>query len=130
MDSVVLLNEETKPKLNAQNTVKSESNVWYLDNGASNHMTGQKLKFKNLNEGIQGKVRFGDGSMVEIKEKGSIVLQCKNEEERVLNEVYYIPSLCSNIISLGQLFEEGNKVILSGEFLWVRDKQGKLLMKV
>lgn len=26
--------------------------------------------------------------------------------------------------------EEGNKVVLQGEYLWVRDNQGKLLMKV
>lgn len=39
-------------------------------------------------------------------------------------------SLCSNIISLGQLSEEGNKVVLKGNFLRVFEEQGKLLMKV
>lgn len=130
VDDIILLNKETIPKLSAHDAISRESNVWYLDNGASNHMTGQRSKFASLDEGIQGQVKFGDGSLVEIKGKRSIMLQCKNGEERVLNEVYYIPTLCNNIISLGQLSEEGNKVMLSGDFLWVRDRQEKLLMKV
>ncbi|KAJ0438214.1 putative RNA-directed DNA polymerase [Helianthus annuus] len=46
-----------------------EENLWYLDNGASNHMTGNKLIFSELNERVNGKVRFGDDSCVEIAGK-------------------------------------------------------------
>ena len=46
---------------------KTSSNVWYLDNGASNHMTGDKEKFMELNEGVTGSVKFGDGSTVKIQ---------------------------------------------------------------
>lgn len=89
-----------------------------------------KIKFKELNEDITGQVKFGDGSLVLIKGKGSISVKCKNGDERVLNDVYYIPSLCSNIISLGQMVNEGYKITINGEFLWVRDELGVLLMKV
>lgn len=44
--------------------------------------------------------------------------------------MYFIPTLRNNIISLGQLSKAGNKVILEGEFLWVFEKDGKLLIKV
>ena len=47
-----------------------------------------------------------------------------------LREVYYIPSLCNNIMSLGQLSEVGNKVVLKGEYLWIHDNKKKLMMKV
>lgn len=36
---------------------------------------------------IKEQVRFGDGLMVKIEGKGSIVLKGRNEEERTLNEV-------------------------------------------
>lgn len=131
-ENMMLLNEkQVMPALLTDDTEgQVESNLWYLDNGASNHMMGYKSKFSELNEGISGLVRFGDGSTVKIKGKGSITFKCKNGEERVLNEVYYIPNLRSNIISLGQISESGNKIILKGEYLWVFDKSEKLLMKV
>ncbi|KAL8157838.1 hypothetical protein AgCh_002522 [Apium graveolens] len=54
---------------------------------------------------------------------------CKTGGEVMLREVY-IPTLCKNIISLGHLSESGNKVVLSGTYLWVNDQKGRLLMKV
>lgn len=33
------------------------------------------------------------------------------------------PSLCNNIISLGQIFEEGHKIEINGEFLWIRGRK-------
>lgn len=68
--------------------------------------------------------------LVKIDGKGSIKIICKNEEARELHGVYCIPTLWSNIISLVQLSEEGNRVILNGENLWVYDRCGKLLMQV
>ncbi|XP_074383667.1 uncharacterized protein LOC141725137 [Apium graveolens] len=129
-ENLMLINErKVVPKLK-QSSEQVESNLWYLDNGASNHMTGQRSKFKELNENVTGQVRFGDGSTVDIKGKGSVILSCKNGEERILDEVYFIPMLRNNIISLGQLSEVGNKAVLNGEYLWVYDTQRKLLMKV
>lgn len=40
------------------------------------------------------------------------------------------PILCSSIISLEQLSEKGNKVVIHKDYLWVYKKQGVLLMKV
>ena len=129
--SELLLNEDdVVPKLSENNGKKIESNVWYLDNGASNHMTGQHSKFLELDEGITGRVKFGDGSTVDIKGKGTILFKCKNGEELVFHEVYYILTLQNNIISLGQVSECGNEVVLKGDYLRIFDKQQRLLMKV
>lgn len=53
-------------------TKTMEDSTWYLDNGASNHMTGRREKFENLDRSIKGEVKFGDGSLVKIEGKGSI----------------------------------------------------------
>ena len=127
----VYLNEENlSPKLKTHGNSQNQSCIWYLDTGASNHMTGDKSKFATLNNTIQGFVKFGNDSKVRIEGKGSIVFRCKNGEQRKMNEVYYIPDLCNNIISLGQLAEGGDEIQIKGSFLWVRDAKGKLLMKV
>nr|KAJ0225396.1 hypothetical protein LSAT_V11C100018330 [Lactuca sativa] len=127
----VFLNEEkVTPKLRSEGNETSKSKVWYLDNGASNHMIGEEEKFREIDKTIKGYVRFGDGSKVRIEGKGAILFLCKNGEQRLLQEVYYIPSLCDNIISLGQLAEEGDKILMHGAFLWIHDRTGRLLMKV
>lgn len=128
-----VLLDETQVVLALPNDRKekqTESNLWYLDNGASNHMTGCKAKFSELNEEMTRMVRSGDSSTVEIKGKGSITFKCKTWEERILHEVYYIPELRSNIISLGKMSEKGNRVILKGNYLWIFDKNERMLMKV
>lgn len=132
-ESKVLLLDDSavKPQLTEKGEAKMyESNLWYIDNGSSNHMTGQKSKFKELDERITGRVKFGDGSTVDIQGRGSIALKCKDGQERTLNEVYFIPNLRSNIISVGQLTEDGSKVVIKGDFMWVYDKEEKLLMKI
>lgn len=120
--NMMLLNEkQVVPTLSTESDKEQvESNLWYLDNWASN-MTGCRSKFSELNEGITGRVRSGDDFTIEIEGKGSITFKWKNGEERVLTKVYYILNLCSYIISLGQMYESGNKVVLKGEYLWVFD---------
>ncbi|GJV76442.1 initiator tRNA phosphoribosyl transferase, partial [Tanacetum coccineum] len=101
IQETIFMNEEkyTPPK-SESNT--DEDDVWYFDNGASNHMTGNYSYFSELNENITGRVRFGDGSCVSIKGKGSILFQGKNGEQKLLKDFYYIPALRSNVISLRQ----------------------------
>jgi hypothetical protein len=51
-----------------------------LDTGATNHMTGCRSTFINLNRSVQGMVKFGDGSIVQIEGVGTILFSCKNWE--------------------------------------------------
>ena len=72
---------------------------WYLDSGATHHMTGRR-EFSDLDVDVGGSVRFGDSSTVEIKGVGSVILTAKSGEHRMLTGVYYIPALRNSIISL------------------------------
>lgn len=106
MHEIVFLNEDKViPKTLEQS--KREDGMWYLDNGASNHMTGERSYFSELNESIKGKVKFGDGSCVDINDKGSMLFEAKTGEHRFLTDIYYIPDLKSNILSLVQATEQG-----------------------
>jgi hypothetical protein len=86
--------------------------MWVLDTGARNHMTGTRSALTQLDEGVHGTVHFGDGSTIDIEGIGSMVMQDHHSAHKVLTEVYYIPKLKSNIISLGQLGEKGFKVTM------------------
>ena len=96
---------------------------WYLDSGASNHMIGSKAAFSELDGGVTGSVRFGDGSKVEIRGGGTVIFRCRNGEHRALTDVYYIPQLRSNIISIGQLDERGSEVLIKNGVLRIRDRE-------
>jgi hypothetical protein len=96
---------------------------WYLDSGASNHMIGVWSAFTELDSSITGSVKFGDGSRVEICGRGTILFRCLNGEHRALTDVYYIPRLCSSIISLGQLDEHGCKIKIEDGVLFIRDQE-------
>lgn len=129
-DEIFLNEEKVNPIFKPDDKEQNRSKIWYLDNGTSNHMTGDKDNFSELNRSVQGYVKFGDGSKVRVEGKGSIIFRCKNGEQRMLQGVYYKPQRCNNIISLGQLAQNGDWIIIHGLFLWIYDKRDKLLMKV
>ena len=74
---------------------------WYLDTGATHHMTGRREFYSELDSDVRGSVKFGDASAVEIKGVGSVVFIAKTGEHRLLTGVYYIPALRNSIIGLG-----------------------------
>ncbi|GKA52847.1 zinc finger, CCHC-type containing protein [Tanacetum coccineum] len=103
----------------------NKESLWYLDNGASNHMTGVREHFKELDEKVSGKVKFGDGSYIEIKGKGSIIIECDDDKQRIISHVYYIPDLKSNLLSLGQFTKIGCKVVMEDDELRLYDMNKK-----
>jgi transposase InsO family protein len=101
-----------------------------LDTGVTNHMTGAHSVFAHLDTNVGGTVRFGDGSVVEIEGRGSIIFVLKNDEHRTLAGVYYIPRLVANIVSLGQMEEAGYRIDLYDGALRIYDEARELLTKV
>jgi transposase InsO family protein len=81
-------------------------NVWYLDSGCSNHMTGQKEPFINIDSSFSSKVKLGNGEHVEVKGKGTIGVTTKHGR-KVIHDTLYVPELDENLLSIGQLLEHG-----------------------
>ena len=81
-------------------------------------MTSDKSKFMKLDTNFHGQVTFRDDSKVEIKGKGEILIQMKYGTHKMILNVYYIPQLRSNTLSLGQLLEESHcKVYMKDHYL-------------
>ena len=60
-----------------------------------------ELQGSALDGDMTGSVKFGDGSKVDIRGRGTIIFWFQNGEHRALTDVYYIPQLRSSIISIG-----------------------------
>ena len=70
MPNLLMLNKEkvmANPFIDGEDQV--ETSMWYLDNGTSNHMTGDRTKFKELDEKFTGNVKLCDRSIVPIQGK-------------------------------------------------------------
>ena len=128
-ESTLFLLEE-KAQVNLAQGGDAKEGVWYLDSGATNHMTGDRAAFAELDTSIVGTVKFGDGSRVEICGQGTVLFICKSGEHRAITGVYYIPRLNTQIISLGQFDENGCQVLIEDGLLRVRDRERQLLVKV
>ena len=128
VERIFLHEKKVKPKLGSRD-VNHKNNTWYLDSGASNHMTGCRGSFVVRDESIKGSVKFGDNSVVKILGKGTVLLQTVSGQHILLNDVYFVSKLTSSILSLGQLDEDGCKSVLRHGFLSVFDRSGKLLAR-
>lgn len=85
--------------------------VWYLDSGCSNHMSGYTALFCNLDESFRHTVRLGNDSKMMVMGKGNTTLKL-NGFNHVVTEVYFVPELKNNLLSLGQLQEKGLSILI------------------
>jgi hypothetical protein len=80
---------------------------WIIDSAATNHICCSLTSFRKSKSLEDGDFCFkwGDGSVVSAKAVGSVTLSF---EDRFLNlnNVYYVPSIGKNLISVAQLLEQ------------------------
>ena len=86
-----------------------DSCLWYLDNGCSRHMTGNKGLFKTLFEGKIGTITFGDGSKSVIRGIGTVDIPGL----LVFEDVWYVDGLKANLLSISQICENGLNVLFT-----------------
>jgi len=82
---------EPRAQVHLERVGGEQEQRWYLDSSASNHMTGSKETFSELDGNVTGTVKFSDGSRVAIRGHDTIIFRCQNGEHRALTDVYYIP---------------------------------------
>jgi hypothetical protein len=93
-------------------------------------MTGDEDIFAELDRVVSGKVRFGDGSIVDICGRSTVLFAIDGERHHELANVYWIPKLKSSIVSIGQLDELGFPTHVEHYFMTVRDQDMLLIAKV
>nr|KYP37038.1 Retrovirus-related Pol polyprotein from transposon TNT 1-94 [Cajanus cajan] len=132
---MMMQSSETKLRPNEKSEAELDSSclnnsVWYLDTGASNHMCGEESFFNELIKVKAGFVSFGDDSKVAVKGHGTIKFMQKDGRVGEIRNVYYVPELKSNILSMGQMMEKGNSVLMKDRVLYLKDKHDRLIAQV
>jgi len=84
----------------------------------------------DVDEPVSGNVLFGDNSHILVKGKGKILIRLKDGRHEFISNVYYISNMKNNIISLGQLLEQGYDINMKDSSISIRDGRNNLITKV
>eukprot|EP00253_Pinus_taeda_P024649 PITA_24649 len=85
---------------------KSED-IWFLDSGCSNHMTGNIALFFALDQNVKSEVTLGTDSKISVMGKGEVKIFTKKGEKKTIADVYYVSGMRCNLLSIGQLVHKG-----------------------
>jgi len=93
------------------------SNGWYIDFGATSHMTNDRNFFTEFSETKPVKVTVANGQYMMSEEVGNGYLHCQtlDDVKRILvKNVLYVPALETNLMSVKRLTKQGNVVTFEG----------------
>ncbi|KAG8389982.1 hypothetical protein BUALT_Bualt01G0036000 [Buddleja alternifolia] len=97
--------------------------TWFLDTGCTNHICGKKELFVDLDDSVHSKVRFADDSTISVMGKGRILIKLKNGDHKYISDVFYVPEIKYNLLSMGQLIEKGYDFNSCDNQLFICDKR-------
>jgi hypothetical protein len=92
-------------------------------------MTGHKHLFAEITE-LARIFSFGDASKIENKGKDNVKFLQKNEKLRMVKNVYYIPEMKSNILSMGQLMKKKFEIFMKKWILHLKDSRRRAIARV
>lgn len=106
---------------------EGQENQWYIDNGCSKHMTGDKEKLQSYSAlEKEKKVSFENDTPGLIKGKGSVQLK----ENIKAGNVMYVDGLKHNLLSVSEICNQGTEVIFRSNGCSVRNLDtGKTVIK-
>ena len=93
-------------------------------------MTGCQEFFNDLDETTTRFMKFGDNSRIQIKGKGVIEVNQKDDSTLRLCNVLFVSKLEANILSLGRLDEEGYRMTMGEGKLTIFKPNGQLFAEV
>ncbi|RVW88928.1 Retrovirus-related Pol polyprotein from transposon TNT 1-94 [Vitis vinifera] len=125
-DSANAVTEEVQDALLL--VVDSPLDDWVLDSGALFHTTPHREIIQNYVVGDFGKVYLVDGSALDVVGLGDVRISLPNGSVWLLEKVRHIPDLRRNLISVGQLDDEGHAILFVGG-TWKVTKGAKVLAR-
>ena len=85
-----------------------------MNSGASFHTTPHREIIQNYAAGDFGKVYLTDDSTLDVVGMGDVQILLPNGSVWLLEKVRHIPDLRRNLISVGQLDDEGHVILFVG----------------
>ena len=97
--------------------------VWYLDSGASFHMTRDKELFSDLEEkDLQTHIDMGDDGRYNATNIGTITFERESGNPFLLKDFMHVRGLKNNLVSVAMLEDKGYDVVFSEAKALLRHK--------
>lgn len=85
-----------------------------------NHMTSDEKFFRELDSSIKSRVRIGNGEYLPVIGKGTVAIE-SYKGTKLIYEVLFVPELDQNLLSVGQLLENGFKLLFEDKVCLISD---------
>ncbi|WRX21874.1 Reverse transcriptase [Theobroma cacao] len=79
---------------------------WLIDSGSSRHIALSEVVFVDLDKNHRSRVRIGNGGYLQAYGIGKVRIP-SSTRHKYISDVLFIPSFAQNILSIGQLLENG-----------------------
>ncbi|KAK3005199.1 hypothetical protein RJ639_016441 [Escallonia herrerae] len=97
---------------------------WIIDSGCSHHVTGNDSLFSELHQHSGDKVIItADNSVHPVEKEGNVCIASERlkEDDIVLSNVYHVPGLRKNLVSVSQITNSGKYVLFGPEDVKILD---------
>eukprot|EP00253_Pinus_taeda_P024602 PITA_24602 len=99
----------------------NSEDIWFLDSGYNNHMTGNIALFSALDKNMKSEVTLGTDSKIYVMGKGEVKIFTKQGERKTIADIYYVPGMRCNLLSIGQLVQKGYNVFFVNDVCTIMD---------
>eukprot|EP00253_Pinus_taeda_P006913 PITA_06913 len=100
----------------------NSEDIWFLDSGCSNHMTGNIALFSTLDQNVKSEVTLGTDCKIFVMGKGKVKIFTKKGEKKTIADVYYVPGMRCNLLSIGKLVHKGYNVFFENDVCTIMDR--------
>ena len=116
--------------LTSTSTNKGQNDQWFIDSGATKHMTFQRniiTDYKKYDE--PSKIYLGDNRVIEAYGEGKVELECHDGTDNItlnLHKVLFVPEIRKNLLSVPAMTQMEAEVIFDDEKCYIT-KNGKTI---
>lgn len=98
----------------------SEKGDWFIDSGASKHVTGLKNLLSELEEGCRSKISTAGGEKLSVAGKGKVEFPTSSGAIK-FDDVLYVPGVTKNLLSVGSITDgrERPKILFNSGNFWI-----------
>ena len=91
---------------------ESCSVIWYIDSGASRHMTGVREQFSELSQqAVSHDIVLRDDRSFSVAGIGTVTFQRESSSPLKLTDMFCVPGLKKNLVSVSCIEDKGYKVL-------------------